>query len=237
MTTSQPHQPLILVIDDEPPIRRFIHASLTSHDYRVIEAAGGAEGLALAGSHVPDLVILALGLPDIDGLQVLSAIREQSALPVIILTARGQEQDKIAGLDAGADDYLTKPFSVGELAARIRVALRHHNRLPGDGPPSSVFETGELRVDLETRTVTLEGNEIPLTPIQFKLLGVFIRHAGKVITHKQLLREVWGPGATAEQAHYVRVYVHQLRHKLEKDPARPRYLLTEPWVGYRLATV
>ena len=225
--------PLVLVIEDEAPIRRFLRASLGAQGYRVVEAEGGQEGIALAGSHAPDLVILDLGLPDLDGLEVLRRLREWSAVPVIILTARGKEQDKIAGLDGGADDYLTKPFSVGELIARIRVALRHSAR-PDSAIAESVFETGDLRVDLENRRVTRGENEIQLTPIQFKLLTVLVRHAGKVITQKQMLKEVWGPAGGADQQHYVRIYVHQLRQKIEDDPARPRYLITEPWVGYRL---
>ncbi|MCX7015088.1 MAG: response regulator [Candidatus Sumerlaeota bacterium] len=221
------------MIEDEAPIRRFLRASLASQGYRIIEAETGAEGLALAGSHAPDLIILDLGLPDIDGLEALARLREWSAVPVIILTARGKEQDKIAGLDAGADDYLTKPFSVGELAARLRVLLRHAAQLRSP-TPETVFETGDLRVDLEARRVALGGREISLTPIQFKLLATLVRHAGKVVTQKQLLKEVWGPAGGADQLHYVRIYIHQLRHKLEDDPARPRFLITEPWVGYRL---
>lgn len=226
-------KPLVLVIEDEAPIRRFLRASLTTQGYRLVEAEAGAEGLALAGSHAPDLVILDLGLPDIDGLEVIARLRQWSAVPVIILTARGKEQDKIAGLDAGADDYLTKPFSVGELAARIRVALRHMARREGDAP-DSIFKTGDLCVDLEARRVTRGEREIQLTPIQFKLLAMLVRHAGKIVTQKQLHMEVWGPGGGSDQQQNVRIYIHQLRHKIEDDPARPRYLLTEPWVGYRL---
>jgi two-component system KDP operon response regulator KdpE len=225
---------LILIVEDEAPIRRFLRVSLGAQGYRLIEAETGQEGLALAGSHAPDLVILDLGLPDLDGLEVIARLREWSVAPIIILTARGKEQDKIAGLDAGADDYLTKPFSVGELAARIRVALRHVARGGSSMAAETVFQTGDLRVDLEARRVTRGDREIQLTPIQFKLLAVLVRHAGKVVTRKQLLKEVWGPVGGAEQQHYVRIYVHQLRRKLEDEPARPRYLLTEPWVGYRL---
>jgi two-component system KDP operon response regulator KdpE len=230
---SDAPKPLILVVEDEAPIRRFLRASLTSQGYRLVEAETGQEGLALAGSHAPDLVILDLGLPDMDGLEVIARLRQWSAVPVIILTARGKEQDKITGLDGGADDYLTKPFSVGELAARLRVALRHAARRDIDAL-DSVFKTGDLCVDLEGRRVTRGDREIQLTPIQFKLLSMLVRHAGKIVTQKQLLKEVWGPGGGADQQHYVRIYVHQLRHKIEDDPARPRYLLTEPWVGYRL---
>jgi two-component system, OmpR family, KDP operon response regulator KdpE len=226
-------KPLILVVEDEAPIRRFLRASLTSQGYRLIEAETGQEGLALAGSHAPDLIVLDLGLPDIDGLEVIVRLRQWSTIPVIILTARGKEQDKIAGLDGGADDYLTKPFNVGELSARLRVALRHAARRD-DAKPDTIFKTGDLCVDLEARRVTRNDREIQLTPIQFKLLATLVRHAGKLVTQKQLLKEVWGPGGGSEQQHYVRIYVHQLRHKIEDDPARPRYLLTEPWAGYRL---
>lgn len=231
--TSESSKPLVLLIEDEAPIRRFLRASLTSQSYRLVEAETGAEGLALAGSHAPDIIILDLGLPDMDGLDVIVRLREWSAVPVIILTARGKEQDKIAGLDAGADDYLTKPFSVGELAARIRVALRHSTLHEGE-TPESIFKTGDLCVDLSSRRITRGDREIQLTPIQYKLLAMLVRHAGKIVTQKQLHHEVWGPGATSDQQQNVRIYIHQLRHKIEDDPARPRYLLTEPWVGYRL---
>lgn len=231
--SSEAVKPLILIIEDEAPIRRFLRASLTSQGYRLVEAETGAEGLALAGSHAPDMIILDLGLPDMDGLDVTVRLREWSAVPVIILTARGKEQDKIAGLDAGADDYLTKPFSVGELAARIRVALRHSTQREGDAT-DSIFKTGDLCVDFSSRRVTRGDREIQLTPIQFKLLAMLVRHAGKIVTQKQLHHEVWGPGATSDQQQNVRIYIHQLRHKIEDDPARPRYLITEPWVGYRL---
>ncbi len=225
--TAEPSKPLVLIVEDEAPIRRFLRASLTSQGYRLVEAETGAEGLALTGSHAPDIIILDLGLPDMDGLDVIVRLREWSTVPVIILTARGKEQDKIAGLDAGADDYLTKPFSVGELAARIRVALRHSIQREGESP-ESIFKTGDLCVDLLSRRVTRGDREIQLTPIQFKLLAMLVRHAGKIVTQKQLHHEVWGPGATADQQQNVRIYIHQLRHKIEDDPARPRYLLTEP---------
>ncbi len=180
----------------------------------------------------PDLVVLDLGLPDMDGLEVIRQLRGWSAVPIIILSARQQEGDKVLALDAGADDYLTKPFGVAELLARIRVALRHATRSTSDSE-SPIFEVGDLRVDLSLRQVIVEGKEVHLTPIEYKLLVTLVHHAGKVLTHRHLLREVWGPGY-AEESHYLRVYVAQLRRKLEADPARPRYLITEPGVGYRL---
>jgi two-component system KDP operon response regulator KdpE len=225
--------PLILVIEDELPIRRFLRATLASHGYRVAEAITGQDGLAQAAAQRPDLIILDLGLPDIDGLEVTRRLREWSATPIVVLSARGQEGDKIAALDAGADDYLTKPFGVGELMARMRVALRHAARAGQEGA-EPVFAVGELRVDLARRQVLVGAAEVHLTPIEYKLLVTLIRHAGKVLTHQQLLRQVWGPAYT-DAAHYLRVYMGQLRHKLEANPARPRYLLTEPGVGYRLA--
>ncbi|HWQ15088.1 MAG TPA: response regulator [Roseiflexaceae bacterium] len=224
--------PLILVIDDEAPIRRFLRATLTSHGYRLLEAGTAQEGLRLAASKRPDLVLLDLGLPDLDGLEVTARVREWSQTPLVVLSARGQERDKVAALDAGADDYLTKPFGVDELLARIRVALRHAERMR-DPAAAPVVEIDDLRIDLAARRVLLGGEAIHLTPIQYSLLAVLARHAGKVVTHTQLLKEVWGPHYGRE-THYLRVYMGQLRQKLEADPARPRYLLTEPGVGYRL---
>lgn len=224
--------PLILVIEDEAPIRRFLKFSLESQGYRLLEAEGGRQGLSLAASHQPDLVILDLGLPDMDGLEVLAGLRQWSQVPIIVVTARDKERDKIAGLDAGADDYLTKPFGVGELMARLRVALRRASR-PGGEAEGPLFQAGQLRVDLERRQVWVGDSEVRLTPIEFKVLAVLVRHAGKVVTHRQLLAQVWGKGGQ-EQGNYPRLYVHQLRHKLEPDPARPIYLRTEPGVGYRL---
>jgi two-component system KDP operon response regulator KdpE len=223
--------PLILLIEDELPIRRFLRATLTSHGYRLLEATTGRDGLAQAVSRQPDLIILDLGLPDIDGLDVTRQVREWTQTPIVVLSARGQERDKVAALDAGADDYLTKPFGVEELLARIRVALRHLARAAQGGEP--IFEVGELRVDLARRQVLVAGKQVHLTPIEYKMLATLIQHAGKVITHQQLLKAVWGPGYATETP-YLRVYIGQLRHKLEADPARPRYLLTEPGVGYRL---
>lgn len=222
--------PLILVIEDEAPMRRFLRVSLSGNGYRVLETETGQEGLAQAAARSPDLILLDLGLPDQDGLKVTSQIREWSRAPIIVISARGREEDKINVLDAGADDYVTKPFGVGELLARIRVALRHRNT---DGAGSSVFVSGDLRVDLARRQVQIREQEVHLTPIEYKLLAMLITHAGRVVTHRQLLREVWGPGAS-EQTQYLRVYMGQLRHKLELTPSRPVHLLTEPGVGYRL---
>ena len=226
--------PLVLVIEDEPQIRRFLRATLGAHSYRLVEAATAQEGLMHAATRQPDIVILDLGLPDLDGLELTQQLREWSTVPIIVLSARGQESDKVAALDAGADDYLTKPFGVGELLARMRVALRHTARTTQE-PGEAVFNVGDLRVDLARRQVFVSAQEVHLTPIEYKLLTTLVRHAGKVVTHHQLLREVWGPGASSE-THYLRVYMGQLRHKLEANPARPRYLVTESGVGYRLRT-
>jgi two-component system, OmpR family, KDP operon response regulator KdpE len=223
---------LVLVIEDEPQIRRFLRATLSHHDYRLIEAVNAQEGLAHAATYNPALIILDLGLPDLDGLDVTRQVREWSDVPIIVLSARGQEQDKIAALDAGADDYLTKPFGVGELLARMRVALRHAQQAVEAGE-QPIFEVSDLKVDLARRQVTVASEEVHLTPIEYNLLKTLVQHAGKVVTQTQLLKEVWGP-AYAEESHYLRVYMSQLRRKIEADPARPRYLLTEPGVGYRL---
>lgn len=222
----------VLVIEDEAPIRRFLRATLGSSGYRLIEADTGRQGLIQAATSRPALVILDLGLPDLDGLDVTRQLRDWTDVPIIVLSARGQERDKVAALDAGADDYLTKPFGVDELLARIRVALRHAERArqPAIEP---VVVIGDLCIDLAVRRVMLAGQEIHLTPIQYDLLAVLARHAGKVVTHTQLLKEVWGPHYEQER-HYLRVYMGQLRRKMEADPARPRYLLTELGVGYRL---
>ena len=224
--------PLVLVVEDEPQMRHFLRAALESHGYRPVEAATAREGIAQASGRTPDVILLDLGLPDGDGLDVTRRIREWSGTPIIVLSARGREQDKVQALDAGADDYLTKPFGVEELLARLRVALRHAAR-PQDGAPQPVFAVGDLRVDLERRQVRIADEEIHLTPTQYKLLAALVRHAGRVRTHRQLLKDVWGPNAV-EQTPYLRVYMTQLRHKLERDPARPRYLTTEIGVGYRL---
>ncbi len=225
--------PSVVLIEDEPQIRRFLRAALTGHGYRLFEAGSGEDGLIEAATRQPDLVILDLGLPDLDGLGVLARLREWTSVPVIVLSARGQERDKIAALDGGADDYVSKPFSVGELLARMRAALRRRDQV-GEGAAATTFVVGDLSVDLARRHVLVGDKEIHLTPIEYKLLTTLIRHAGKVLTHRQLLKEVWGPAHT-EDSQNLRFYVAQLRRKLEAVPARPRYLLTEPGVGYRLA--
>jgi len=225
--------PSVVLIEDEPQIRRFLRAALTGHGYRLFEAGSGEDGLIEAATRQPDLVILDLGLPDLDGLGVLARLREWTSVPVIVLSARGQERDKIAALDGGADDYVSKPFSVGELLARMRAALRRRDQVR-EGAAATTFVVGDLSVDLAGRHVLVGDKEIHLTPIEYKLLTTLIRHAGKVLTHRQLLKEVWGPAHT-EDSQNLRFYVAQLRRKLEAVPARPRYLLTEPGVGYRLA--
>jgi two-component system KDP operon response regulator KdpE len=225
--------PIVVLIEDEPQIRRFLRATLTGQGYRLFEAATGADGLVEVGSRQPDVIIIDLGLPDMDGIEVIRRLREWTAVPIIVLSARGQERDKVTALDAGADDYVSKPFGASELVARIRVALRHAAGASHEADEAA-FKVGELQVDRLRRHVSLGGTEVRLTPTEYKLLTTLIRYAGKVVTHQQLLREVWGPAHT-EQAHYVRIYMAHLRHKLEAEPARPRYLLTEPGVGYRLA--
>ena len=223
---------LVLVIEDEPQMRRFLRATLTSQGYRVLETGTAAEGLLLATSHNPGLVLLDLGLPDMDGLELARRLREWSQTPIIVISARGREADKVEVLDAGADDYLTKPFGVGELLARMRVALRHAHRSDGT-PGAQVLEFGAVRIDFTRREVTRAGREVHLTPTEYKLLALLAQNAGKVLTHQQILKHVWGPGH-AEQTHYVRVHMGELRKKIEEDPTRPRLLVTEPGVGYRL---
>jgi two-component system KDP operon response regulator KdpE len=223
---------VILAVDDEAPIRRFLRAGLEGQGYTLIEAASGEEALTQAAMRVPDLMLLDLGLPDTDGFEVVRRVREWSSMPIVVISARGQEGDKIRALDAGADDYVTKPFAMGELLARIRVALRHRARGPS-AAEDGVIEVGDLKLDLARRRVTVRGAEVRLTPIEYRLLATLARHAGRVLTHELLLREVWGPAHTT-QHHYLRVYMAQLRAKLERDPARPELLLTEPGVGYRL---
>jgi two-component system KDP operon response regulator KdpE len=223
--------PRVLLVEDEPQMRRFLRASLAANGYRLVETSTGKEALAQATAYNPDLVLLDLGLPDMDGLAVTKQLREWTAVPIVIISARGQEQDKIDALDGGADDYLTKPFGAGELLARLRVALRHAERAGGD--PEVVVTVGELRLDLARRQVFVGGEEVRLTPIEYKLFSVLMKHSGRVLTHRQLLQEVWGP-TSVDQTQYLRVYMAQLRHKLERDPGRPRYLVTEPGVGYRL---
>jgi two-component system KDP operon response regulator KdpE len=224
--------PTILLVEDEPQLRRYLRVTLAPHGYKVLEAVNAKEGELLAASHHPDLILMDLGLPDLDGLVLTRRLREWSAIPIIVVSARGQELDKIQALDAGADDYLTKPFGSGELLARIRVALRHQ-RHGESAPETPVFELGDWRVDQGRREVTVAGEPVHLTPNEYKLLTTLIQHAGKVLTHHQLLKEVWG-NVQGTQPHYLRVYMAQLRHKLEQDPARPKHLVTEPGVGYRL---
>jgi two-component system, OmpR family, KDP operon response regulator KdpE len=223
---------MILVIEDEPQMQRFLRIVLQGQGYGFIEAQTGQEGLVQAATRSPDIILLDLGLPDIDGLEVTRRLREWSDIPIIVISAREQEQDKIKALDAGADDYLTKPFGAGELLARIRVAIRHKvMRQSAVGEP--VFVLDNLRVDMSQRQVFLNEQEVHLTPIEYKLLTVLIQNAGKVVTHSQLLKEVWGPSYSKE-TQYLRVYMTQLRHKLESDPARPHFLINEPGIGYRL---
>jgi len=221
----------LLVIEDESQVRRFLRSSLDATVYKLIEAATGEAGLAAAASQHPDIILLDLGLPDIDGIEVTRRLREWTETPIIILSARGQDPDKIAALDAGADDYLTKPFSLPELLARIRVAERHAQQF-GD-KKDAIFTLGDLRIDRASRIVTVGGEEVRLTPIEYKLLATLARKAGRVLTYQQLLKDVWGP-RYATQKQYLHVYVGHLRNKLERDPAKPRFLVTEPGVGYRL---
>ena len=225
-------EPSILVIEDELPIRRFLRASLANEGYHFVEASSGEEGLRLATSQPPDLVILDLGLPDMDGQDVLQRLREWFTAPIIILSARDQETQKIKALDNGADDYVTKPFGTGELMARMRTALRHANRV---GTEATTISIGDLKVDLAARTVLVKSEQVHLTPLEYKLLVTMLKHAGNVLTHRFLLREVWGP-LDSQEYHYLRVFVASLRRKLESDPARPRYILTEQGVGYRFAS-
>jgi two-component system, OmpR family, KDP operon response regulator KdpE len=224
--------PIVLLIEDEPQMRRFLRAALDERRFQLVEVGTAREGLAQAASRNPDIILLDLGLPDGDGLDLTRRIREWSSRPIIVLSARGMEADKVAALDAGADDYLTKPFGVDELLARMRVALRHA-ALAAGGKQQTEFVEGDLRVDIASRQVFVRGAEVHLTPIEYKLLLTLVYHAGKVVLHRQLLKEVWGVNAI-NQNHYLRVYMTQLRHKLEADPTHPRLLLTEPGVGYRL---
>jgi two-component system KDP operon response regulator KdpE len=225
-------QPVVLLIEDESQMRRFLRAALDDGQYQLVEAPTAREGAAQAASRNPDIILLDLGLPDGDGLDLTRRIREWSSCPIIVLSARGREADKVAALDAGADDYLTKPFGVGELLARMRVALRHA-ALAASGKEESEFVERDLRMDLARRQVFVRDQEVHLTPLEYRLLQTLVHHAGKVVTHRQLLKEVWGINSIG-QTHYLRVYMTQLRHKLEADPTHPRLLLTEPGVGYRL---
>ncbi|MDB5967330.1 MAG: two component transcriptional regulator, winged helix family [Polaromonas sp.] len=231
--------PVVVVIEDEPQIRRFVRGALEAEGWQVHEADTAKKGLTEAGTRKPDLLVLDLGLPDGDGLDVIRDVRGWSAVPIIVLSARHDEADKIAALDAGADDYLTKPFGVGELLARVRANLRRPRSANGSGTAaddaSTVFRFGEVEVDRKARLVRRSGVEVHLTPIEYRLLSVLVANAGRVLTHRQLLREVWGP-SHAEQSHYLRIYMGHLRQKLEADPAQPKHLLTETAVGYRLLT-
>jgi two-component system, OmpR family, KDP operon response regulator KdpE len=229
MSVENINKPVVLVIDDEVQIRRLLRVTLEANGYRVLEAATGADGITEAAQRRPDVVLLDLGLPDMEGVVVLQRLREWSRMPVVILSVRDREEDKIAALDHGADDYVTKPFSTGELLARLRVAQRR--ALPAE--ETTVFRSGDLEVDLTARVVRREGREVKLTATEYSLLRLFVQHAGKVLTHRHLLREVWGPNAV-EHTHYLRVYMAHLREKLETDAARPEHFLTESGVGYRL---
>ena len=225
--TAQSH--VVLVIDDEAQIRRLLRITLEANGYKVIEAAGGKEGLVEAATRRPDIVILDLGLPDMDGVAVLKRLREWSQAPVVVLSVRDRDEDKIVALDEGADDYVTKPFSTPELLARLRVAIRHVQ----SADEEVVFRSGGLEVDLVERRVSVKGQEVKLTVTEYALLRLLVRHAGRVLTHRQILKEVWGPNAV-EQTHYLRVYVARLREKIEQEPSRPVLLITEPGIGYRL---
>ncbi len=229
-SVTAPNQ-LVLVIDDEVQIRRLLRITLEANGYKVIETAGGKDGLVEAATRRPDIVILDLGLPDMEGLAVLRRLREWSRVPVVVLSVRDRDEDKIAALDAGADDYVTKPFSTPELLVRLRVALRHAQPTREE----TVFRMGDLTVDLAGHQVALKGCAVKLTATEYALLRTLVRHAGKVLTHRQILTEIWGPHA-AEQTHYLRVYMARLRDKLEPVPSRPALLLTEPGIGYRLVT-
>jgi two-component system KDP operon response regulator KdpE len=229
MSSTPALKPTVLVIDDEVQIRRLLRACLEGNGYRVLEAATGQEGVSTAAQHPPDIVILDLGLPDMEGVAVLKRLREWSKVPVVVLSVRDREEDKIAALDNGADDYVTKPFSAGELLARLRVAQRHTQ----PSADVSVFQFGEVEVDLTSRIVRRKGSEVKLTATEYSLLRLLVKNAGRVLTHRQILREVWGP-AYGEQTHYLRVYIAHLREKLEGDPSKPTLIMTEPGVGYRL---
>jgi two-component system KDP operon response regulator KdpE len=226
--------PVALIIEDEPQIRRFVRAALEAEGWQVHEAATQQRGLIEAGTRKPDLLVLDLGLPDGDGMDLIRDVRNWSGVPIIVLSARADENDKIAALDAGADDYLTKPFGVGELLARVRANLRRPRAVAAEGS-EAVFRFGTVEVDSRSRIVRRDGIEVHLTPIEYRLLSVLMANAGRVLTHRQLLREVWGP-SHAEQSHYLRIYMGHLRQKLEADAAQPRHLLTETGVGYRLVT-
>ena len=235
MTGTASESANILVVEDDAPMRRFLLAALGNEGYRVREAWTGQQAMAMILAGMPDLILLDLGLPDMDGLAIIGRVREWSQIPILVLSARGQEGDKVEALNAGADDYVTKPFGIPELLARIAVSLRHAASLRDvSQEEAAVFRTGGLEVDLASRRVTVRGKEVHLTPVEYRLLTTLVRNADKVLTHRFLLREVWGPGCS-NQIHYPRIYVASLRKKVEDDPADPRYILTEQGVGYRLA--
>ena len=231
MSSVTARNPVVLVIDDEVQIRRLLRITLEANGYKVIETAGGKDGLVEAATRRPDIVILDLGLPDMEGVAVLKRLREWSRVPVVVLSVRDRDEDKIAALDAGADDYVAKPFSTPELLVRLRVALRHAQ----PAQEETVFQMGDLTVDLAGHQVAVKGCEVRLTATEYALLRLLVRHAGKVLTHRQILTEIWGPNAV-EQTHYLRVYMARLREKIESVPSRPTLLLTEPGLGYRLVT-
>jgi two-component system KDP operon response regulator KdpE len=222
----------VLVVEDEPQMRKFLRATLEAHEYKMVGAETGQQALSEITLRLPDLILLDLGLPDVDGVEIVERLREWSDVPVLVVSARDREKEKVRALDAGADDYLTKPFGAGELLARIRVALRHAVQKKA-GASEPVIKIDGLELDMAKRLVTVAGRDVHLTPTEYKLLMVLVRSGGNVVTHRHLLKEVWGT-AFAQHTHYLRVFMAQLRHKLESDPARPRYLLTEPGVGYRI---
>jgi two-component system KDP operon response regulator KdpE len=226
--------PLVLIVEDEPQLRELVRASLTNNGYRCVQAGTAREAMLETKARLPDLIVADLGLPDRDGVELIKNIRQSSCIPIVVLSARTQEAEKVLALDAGADDYVTKPFSTGELLARMRVALRHA-AARGRADAGATFEFDALRVDLLHRRVTVRGAEVHLTPIEFRLLCALVRKAGQVVTHAELLNEAWGPGKL-DQHHYLRIYMAGLRRKLEEDPARPIFLLTEVGVGYRMAS-
>lgn len=225
--------PVILLVEDDPEIRRWLRVILESEGYRLLFAETGEQGVIEAAARQPELLLLDLGLPDLDGVEVIRRVRGWSRIPIIVISARGQEKDKVEALDAGADDYVSKPFGVGELLARLRVALRHAATVQNGAEPAC-FKTDGLEVDLAARRVRVDGRDIHLTPIEYKLLTALVRHPGRMLTHRQLLKEVWGPNFV-EHHNYLRVHMSQLRRKIEQQPARPRYILTEPGIGYRLS--
>jgi two-component system KDP operon response regulator KdpE len=230
MTMSEPAS--VLIIEDEPHMRTLLHVTLKQEGYRCIQATNGEEGVAQALKGGPNVILLDLGLPDVDGLDVTSRIREKSAVPIIVISARGQEEHKISALDTGANDYITKPFSTGELLARVRVALRS-SPPPVEETETGTVRVGDLAIDFDMRRVTVGGAEVHLTPTEYRLLGLLMRSGGRVLTHRQILRQVWGPGYET-QVQYLRVYMKKLRYKIESEPAQPKYLINEPGVGYRL---